>query len=88
MQVIHNVRHVCCAHSGHRKDWRPAQPVSFRDKRSGEVGNLHSMRGSCAATMVGVPEDHCEPSLRTQILRKLIGGEGSPCACSLMGASG
>lgn len=26
-------------------------------------------------------------SFRTQMLRKLIGGEGSPCACNLIGAS-
>jgi hypothetical protein len=33
------------------------------------------------------PQNHSDPNLRTQILRKLIGGEGSPCACSLIGAS-
>ena len=43
-----------------------------------------SLRGLARAPAAsGVPQS----SLRTHMFRKLIGGDGSPCACSLIGAS-
>ena len=84
MQVIHNVLYVCVltVDAGTSTTWANAPGASSVRKWPASGADL-----PLPSVDSRDPQDHCGPSLRTQMLRKLIGGEGSPCACSLMGAS-